>query len=589
MSKHRTPENISDFVALFITKFLRLLADTFFSKRYGHRAVVLETVAAVPGMVAGMWIHLKCLRKMTNDRGWIKTLLDEAENERMHLMTFIEIAKPNWFERGLILFAQALFWHFYFILYIFFPRTAHRLVGYFEEEAVISYTNYLEQVENDLSLNVAAPQIAINYWKLKPDARLIDVIKVVRDDEAGHAKVNHTLADTIDEDKHSAKNIKQIEYKKEEPVFSTANKKNVNEHQSTTLYSSTSLGEISLFNRIVMAPLTRSRATASGVPTAIMADYYSQRASAGLIIAEATQISQQGQGYSWTPGIYTEEQTNGWKNVVDKVHGRGGKICLQLWHVGRISHIDLQPGNQKPVAPSAIKAKASIWLQSGSAEVSEPRELELFEIGSIVEDYRQAAFNAKKAGFDMIEIHAANGYLIDQFLRDSSNKRSDRYGGSIENRARLLLEVIDAVSSIYPTNRIGFRVGPTSNFNDINDSNPEELFAYIATQLGKKSLAYMHVIEGQTGGDRQNIPFNYDKLYALFKQNGGLSSIANNGYTKDLAEATTVDLVAFGVPFIANPDLVYRLEHGLPLNEPDQTTFYGGDEKGYTDYPFYEK
>ena len=189
----------------------------------------------------------------------------------------------------------------------------------------------------------------------------------------------------------------------------------------------------------------------------------------------------------------------------------------------------------------------------------------------------------------MIEIHAANGYLIDQFLRDSSNKRSDRYGGSIENRARLLLEIIDAVSSIYPNNRIGFRIGPTSNFNDINDSNPEELFAYVATQLGKKALAYMHAIEGQTGGDRQNIPFNYDKLYSLFKENGGLASMANNGYDKDLAESTTVDLVAFGVPFIANPDLVYRLEHGLPLNEPDQATFYGGDEKGYSDYPFYDK
>jgi ubiquinol oxidase len=200
MIEHRRPETLSDFVALSITKFLRLFADTFFAKRYGHRAVVLETVAGVPGMVAGMWIHLKCLRKMQNDRGWIKLLLDEAENERMHLMTFIEIAKPNWLERAMILLAQALFWHFYFILYVFFPRTAHRLVGYFEEEAVISYTGYLEQVENNPELNIPAPQIAIDYWKLKSDAKLIDVIKVVREDEMGHSAVNHGLADTLDQD-----------------------------------------------------------------------------------------------------------------------------------------------------------------------------------------------------------------------------------------------------------------------------------------------------------------------------------------------------------------------------------------------------
>jgi len=200
MIEHRRPESLSDFIALSITKFLRLFADTFFAKRYGQRAVVLETVAGVPGMVAGMWIHLKCLRKMQNDRGWIKLLLDEAENERMHLMTFIEIAKPNWIERTMILFAQALFWHFYFILYVFFPRTAHRLVGYFEEEAVISYTSYLEQVEKKPELNIPAPQIAIDYWKLKSDARLIDVIKVVREDEIGHSVVNHGLADTLDKD-----------------------------------------------------------------------------------------------------------------------------------------------------------------------------------------------------------------------------------------------------------------------------------------------------------------------------------------------------------------------------------------------------
>ena len=264
MSKLRSPESFSDFVALSITKILRFFADTFFSKRYGHRAVVLETVAGVPGMVAGMWIHLKCLRKMTHDRGWIKTLLDEAENERMHLMTFIEIAKPNGFERALILLAQAIFWHFYFLLYIFFPRTAHRLVGYFEEEAVISYTSYLEQVENNPSLNVAAPQIAIDYWKLKSDAKLIDVIKVVRNDEAGHAKVNHGLADTIDADREKKENIRQIEFMKKEPEINNLQRDSHSSNLMKNIFSPTKIGDISLFNKIVMAPLTRSRATLTG-------------------------------------------------------------------------------------------------------------------------------------------------------------------------------------------------------------------------------------------------------------------------------------------------------------------------------------
>ena len=427
MIEHRKPENSSDYIAILITKFLRFFADTFFSKRYGHRAVVLETVAAVPGMVAGMWIHLKCLRKMQHDRGWIKILLDEAENERMHLMTFIEIAKPNWFERALILIAQAVFWHFYFIIYIFFPRTAHRIVGYFEEEAVSSYTSYLEQVEKNPDLNVDALQIAIDYWKLKSNAKLIDVIKVVRDDEKGHALVNHNLADILDED-NKKKHIKRIELKKEEPKF-----KPTPEQSNTSRYQQFNLGELIFFNRIIMAPLTRNRATIKGVPTPMMASYYDQRASAGLVIAEATQISQQGQGYFCTPGIYSEAQTEGWKEVVGAVHRRGGKICLQLWHVGRISHSELQPNQGQPVAPSALRAKAQVFISSGLVDVSEPRSLMAYEIPLIVEEYRQAAVNAKKAGFDMVEIHAANGYLIDQFLRDSTNVRADDYGGSIQN------------------------------------------------------------------------------------------------------------------------------------------------------------
>ncbi len=583
MSKLRSPESFSDFVALSITKILRFFADTFFSKRYGHRAVVLETVAGVPGMVAGMWIHLKCLRKMTHDRGWIKTLLDEAENERMHLMTFIEIAKPNGFERALILLAQAIFWHFYFLLYIFFPRTAHRLVGYFEEEAVISYTSYLEQVENNPSLNVAAPQIAIDYWKLKSDAKLIDVIKVVRNDEAGHAKVNHGLADTIDADREKKENIKQIKFMKKEPEINNLQRDSHSSNLMKNIFSPTKIGDISLFNKIVMAPLTRSRATLTGAPTPMMVEYYSQRASAGLIIAEATQISQQAQGYCWTPGIYTEEQTDKWTDIVTNIHNKGGRICLQLCHAGRISHKDLQPNNQAPVAPSAIKAKASTWLKSGSAEVSHPRELQSFEIANIIEDFRQAAFNAKKAGFDMIEIHAANGYLIDQFLRDSSNKRTDNYGGNVENRARFLLEIVDAISSIFPPNKIGCRLSPTSSFNDIYDSNPQPLFDFLAQKLGKKGLGYLHAIEGQTNTDN----FDFDKIYCLFKENGGLNNMVNNKQEDKVLESANADLIVFGVPFIANPDFVFRLEHNIPLNDADSSTFYGGDERGYTDYPFY--
>ena len=583
MLEHRTPQNSSDFIAILITKFLRFFADTFFSKRYGHRAVVLETVAAVPGMVAGMWIHLKCLRKMEHDRGWIKILLDEAENERMHLMTFIEIAKPNWFERALILIAQAIFWHFYFIIYIFFPRTAHRIVGYFEEEAVLSYTSYLEQVESNPALNVDAPQIAIDYWKLKSDAKLIDVIKVVRDDEKGHALVNHNLADILDEDANK-KHIKKIKLKKEEPKFDSTS-----EGSNTSRYNQFHLGDLIFFNRIVMAPLTRNRATTEGVPTPIMTTYYEQRASAGLVIAEATQISQQGQGYYCTPGIYSEVQTKGWKNIVDAVHKRGGKICLQLWHVGRISHNELQPNQGQPVAPSAIKANAQVFTSSGLTDVSEPRSLMAYEIPLIIEEYRQAAVNAKKAGFDMVEIHGANGYLVDQFLRDSTNVRADDYGGSIENRTRFLLEIVDAVSTIYPPKRIGCRIGPSSEFNDIRDSNPQTLFNFVAEQLGQKGLGYIHVIEDQTGGDRNTTAFDYNKIYQSFKAHGGVATMANNGYDRHLSEKTMVDLVAFGVPFIANPDLVYRLEHNLPLANADKTTFYGGTEKGYSDYPFYSK
>ena len=583
MIEHRKPKNSSDYIAILITKFLHFFSSTIFSKRYGHRAVALETIAAVPGRVAGMWINLKCLINMQQDRGWIKILLDEAENERMHLMTFIEVTKPKWFERALILIAQAVFWNFYFIIYIFFPRTAHRIVGYFEEEAVTSYSEYLKQVENNPDQNGDAPQIAIDYWNLKSDSKLIDVIKVVCNDKKEHAIVNHNLADLLDED-NKKKHLRKVELKKEEPKFNSAPKR-----PNTSRYQQFHLGDLKFFNRIVMAPLTRNRATIKGVPTPMMIAYYEQRASAGLVIAEATQISQQGQGYICTPGIYSEEQTEGWKLVVDAVHNRGGKICLQLWHVGRISHNELQPNQGQPIAPSAIRANAQVFISSGLTNVSEPRSLMAYEIPLIVEEYRQAAVNAKKAGFDMVEIHGANGYLVDQFLRDGTNVRADDYGGSMQNRTRFLLEIVDAVSTIYPSNRIGCRIGPSSEFNDIQDSDPQTLFNFVAEQLGKKSLGYIHVIEGQTGGDRNNKVFDYNQIYQTFKMHGGIASMANNGYGKHLAETTSVDLVAFGIPFIANPDLVYRLEHNLPLTVADKATFYGGTEKGYSDYSFYSK
>ena len=352
------------------------------------------------------------------------------------------------------------------------------------------------------------------------------------------------------------------------------------------LFESFAIKELTLNNKIVMAPLTRSRAKLDGTPTEMMATYYQQRATAGLIIAEATQISQQGQGYIATPGIYSKEHVQGWKQVVQQVHQAGGCICLQLWHVGRISHEEFQPNHDAPVAPSAIQAKAKVYNQLGFLDVSQPRELTTNEIKGVVNDYAKAAENAKAAGFDMIEIHAANGYLIDQFLRDKTNHRSDEYGGSITNRAKFLMEIIDAVQKIYPAHKIGCRIAPVSEFNDISDSDPESLFSHVAEELGKQGLGYLHVIEGHTTGDRNNLPFNYQKLYQIFKSSGGIATMANNGYTKELAEAAQdeIDLICFGRPFISNPNLVQKLQDNIPLTPGDESTFYGGDEKGYIDY-----
>ena len=579
MSKLRAPKIFSDFVALYIAKTFRFSAKKVFAKYFIYYLLFLETFARSSSAAASQWIHLKCLQKVKYDRDWIKILTNQAENERIHLITIIEIIQPKLFVRLLIIFGQITYQILYLFLYIIFPRTAHRFIGYSREESARDYNNYLEHLENDVSLNINASQISIKHWNLDSKAKLIDVVKLISKDKMNHATINHKVADTIDEDKNNTKNLKQIAFNKKEPNF------DANSSQSNlNLYSPTKIGDISLFNKIVMAPLTRSRANLSGVPSPMMMKYYSQRASAGLIIAEATQISQQGQGYALTPGIYTEEQTNRWMDIVADIHKKGGKICLQLCHAGRISHIDLQPDNQVPVAPSAKIAEASTWLESGSEKVSEPKELQAFEIVNIIEDFRQAAFNAKKAGFDMVEIHAANGYLIDQFIRNSTNIRSDNYGGTIENRTRFLLEIVDAIASIYSPNKIGCRVSPLSTFNDIIDSEPQPLFEHIAIELGKKGLGYLHAIEG----GKNDKSFDYIKFYTLFKDNGGLSCMVNNGYDKHLKNSSLVDLVVYGIPFIANPDLVYRLEHDLPLSEADSSTFYGGGEKGYTDYPFYE-
>ncbi|RAM65063.1 NADH:flavin oxidoreductase [Herbaspirillum rubrisubalbicans] len=361
---------------------------------------------------------------------------------------------------------------------------------------------------------------------------------------------------------------------------------NANAHLASDLFKPVQLGAVPLQNRIVMAPLTRSRALAGDVPTDLAAEYYAQRAGAGLIIAEATQISPQGKGYARTPGIYNQAQVAGWKKITDAVHAKGGRIFLQLWHVGRISHPDLQPGHALPVAPSAIRPEGNAFTESGFKPFVEPRALEIAELPGIVEQYKTAAQLSMQAGFDGVEIHAANGYLLDQFLRDKSNQRTDAYGGSIENRARLLLEVVEAVTSVIPSERVGIRLSPISPANDIADSNPEALFSYVVQQLNRYQLVYLHVVEGATGGPREvEGGFDLQVLRELFT---GLY-IANNGYDLEMAvqarARNLADLVAFGRPWIANPDLVQRFQAGAALAQINQATLYGGGAEGYTDYP----
>ena len=360
------------------------------------------------------------------------------------------------------------------------------------------------------------------------------------------------------------------------------------------LFEPVQVGSLHLPNRIVMAPLTRNRAP-DAIPTPLMAEYYAQRATAGLIISEATAITHEGQGYADVPGLYGTEQLDAWKRVTDAVHAKGGRIVCQLWHVGRVSHVDLQPNGGKPVAPSAIAAKTKTYLikdgKGSFVPTSEPRALDAEELPRIVRDFGHAARNAISAGFDGVEVHGANGYLLDQFLKDGANQRTDDYGGSIENRARLLLEVVREVVEEVGRDKVGLRLSPVTPANDVVDSNPQPLFEYVARQLAPIGIAYLHLIEGATGGPRQvdGRPFDYDALRRAWREAGAKGAwMVNNGYDRKMAEealAKGADLVAFGRPFISNPDLVERLRTNAALNELVQATLYGGGAQGYTDYP----
>ena len=358
-----------------------------------------------------------------------------------------------------------------------------------------------------------------------------------------------------------------------------------------TLFDAIRFGDIDSANRIVMAPLTRNRAGAGQVPTALMATYYAQRASAGVIVSEATQVCAAGQGYLDTPGIHSTEQVRGWQNISEAVHARGGRFVMQLWHVGRISHCSLQPGGQSPVSSTSRRANTKTFTARGFEEVSSPRALRLDEIPGVIDSYRQAARNAMDAGCDGVEIHGANGYLLEQFLRDSINDRTDVYGGSAANRVRFAVEVVRAVVAEIGAGRTGLRLSPVTPANDAGqDSDAQGLYELLLSELAPLKLAFVHVIEGATGGARDFAPFNYAALRSRFKlDNEAGAWIVNNGYTRSMALAAVdrgaADLVAFGRLFISNPDLVNRLRLDAPLAELDPQSLYGGGGAGYTDYP----
>jgi len=352
------------------------------------------------------------------------------------------------------------------------------------------------------------------------------------------------------------------------------------------LLSPLKIGAVEAPNRVLMAPLTRNRSQSDGTPWEVAATYYAQRAGSGLIISEATQISPEGKGYLDTPGIHDDGQVEAWKKITDAVHDKGGRIALQLWHVGRISHTSLQPNGRQPVAPSAIRANAQTFTANGFEDVSEPVALETEQIPRLINDYKNAAQNAKEAGFDAVEVHAANGYLLDQFIQDGSNKRDDRYGGSLENRLRLPLQVTEEVARIWGADRVGIRLSPNGDANDVTDSDVSGTFGALYKELDTMGLAYLHTIEKFPGNDRTSDEAKMmDDLRALWS---GIY-IANGDFDAAQAEewinSGRASAVSFGRPYIANPDLVERFRQDAPLNEQDQDTFYGGDEKGYTDYP----
>ena len=356
--------------------------------------------------------------------------------------------------------------------------------------------------------------------------------------------------------------------------------------EAETLFSLYPLGDLDLKNRMVLSPMTRSRAMEGNVPNPMAANYYAQRASAGLLITEATQVSPQGIGYIRTPGIHSAAQVAGWRKITDAVHRAGGTIFAQLWHVGRVSHPDFHNG-ALPVAPSALPVEGEAFTHKGKVKIVPPRALETWELPGIVDQFRNAAENAKAAGFDGVELHGANGYLLDQFLRDGSNRRNDEYGGSIQNRARFPLEVTEAVTSVWDPQRVGYKLSPHFAGYSMSDSNPVETFSYIAAQLDRLRLGYLHIGEAIAGP--MAAPAGTVRVTPMLRDKFSGTIIVNGGYDARSANAAIArgeaDLVAFGVPFLANPDLPVRYQQNAPLNKPDPATFYAGEEKGYIDYP----
>lgn len=352
----------------------------------------------------------------------------------------------------------------------------------------------------------------------------------------------------------------------------------------TNLFDHGALGDIQVKNRVFMAPLTRNRAHGDGTPHEMAIKYYTQRAGAGLIITEGAQISPMAQGYINTPGIYNDKQRDAWKKITQSVHANGGKMVVQLWHVGRISHTSLLPGGAQPVAPSAIQATADTFTENGVENASLPKALDLQGIREVVADYVHAARTAIDAGFDGVEVHAANGYLLNQFISAHTNQREDEYGGSPENRARLFLEVVDAVSAEIGAGRVGARVSPTGKFNDFADPDAAENYGYIYDELERRNLAYLHVVEGFPG---HPVSESEEKLLSDLRRKFSGNYIANGNYESEAASEAIEGgafAVSFGRPYIANPDLTERFRDNSALNEVDETTLYGGDEKGYSDY-----